>query len=157
MFFAVIALILSIVNFMLTFRDGQLVENARKLFSEVGTRIDSMREDDGEPGMVNWTKIQEKLANLETMIASEDNRALPSLDVLREDLEAMRDYSTERGSEMLRGTIETLRSVREQIAEDAPLAISQLRALTARIGGDNDSSRDDVSESPTESNAGDVP
>jgi hypothetical protein len=136
------ALIFSFAAFLMsgfvlfqTYDDGRLVKNFKVLTGETSKVFDSARKriQEKDRDGLQWDKIKDRIDRIETMIQSEDGRAAYYIDVLKSDLNMLRDYTTEKGAQALKTTTEALESARSRLGEDAEGAASKLRDLSKEI------------------------
>jgi len=134
MFFAVLALIISVVNLLLTW--PKLMQNTKVLVKEIEDRWESRPRDQDPAHSRLRDSLDGRLERIEKLIQSGDRRALPSLDVLKEDLQALRDKTAEKSSKWLSQAIDTVGAARDQLTEHGPAAAAKIRELANELKGD---------------------
>lgn len=115
--------------------DGRLLKNFKLLTGETTKVIDSARKNIREKKAdgLEWDKIRERVDRIESMARSKDSRAGYYIDVLKTDLEMLRDYTSEKGGDALAKTVQKLDAAREKLSENLPAAADKLHELSKEL------------------------
>lgn len=178
-FLSLAAICISTFVFLSTYDDGKLGEKLRERGSKLKENIQVLKDEtanalksrkeaepagegakasadakpaDSAAGDVRWDKIQERIQNLRKMVSEGDDRADSYLDKLRDDLAALREYSTTKGREALDKAGSELQSIRGSLKENAAEAGKRLKSLSEEIapGDGSDGSASEATEEPAE-------
>ena len=150
LFFSLVACSLSGIVFFQSYDDGRLMDNlsvvgaeARKVYEAGRGRFRS--EDEG---VMRWDKVRDGIDRIEEMVRNDDERATYHIDLLKERLAVMRDYTSKKTSSALADTMDRLDQVQVRLGKDSAEAARRLKRLKDEIsrGADFISEPDDEEE-----------
>ncbi len=157
LFFSLVACAMSGYVFMKTsgVSDSmkKLKENIKLVGEEAGKVIKSATDDSTKSGEttsekkegetakpsadakegVNWTKIQDKLKNLRTLLSQGDDRASSYLDSIKKELATLKEYAGEKGAETITKTIMKLDDTRDKMKSDTIGAAERVKELSESL------------------------
>lgn len=139
LFFSLLALIISCVCLLAIYKEGRILKNAALFMTELRQTVHDVRQQDAVSSTrngsewVDWKHIDQKLGELQQMVAEGDRRLEPHLDAFVEDLSTIRDYATTNSREVLDQTTERLRELRRTVHDQAPGVASLLRDKLIRL------------------------
>lgn len=135
LFFSLLAFGMSGYLLFQSYDDGRLVENFKILTTETSNVFDSARKRLQERNVdgLQWDKIQARVDRIEAMIRSKDTRAGYYIDVLKTDLDLLREYTNEKGAEALKSAGEALESAQARLTDDEEGAAAMLHDLREEL------------------------
>lgn len=151
LFFSLLAFLISMATLFLTWHDGRLVKNSRMLLDGLDKTVQTWSasrktgsaesaaapsaEAEDPAQAAGWARIREKIDQVRTMVDAGDDSARYYLDNLVEELGPMRDHASSATSQWVGQAVQTLQQTREQIRDNAPQAVRNLRALSESLSG----------------------
>lgn len=134
MFFAVISLGISLFLLLTSWDNGRMLVNARALWQDVKPTIDRINAEKTAAGSdVQWSRLQDRIEELQGRVARGDKGALYYLDNLKRDMELMRDYTTDRSARWFEDATRTLAQAREELQRNGPAAAARLKKLAEDV------------------------
>ena len=86
-----------------------------------------------DEGVMRWDKIRDGIDRIEEMVRNDDERATYHIDLLKERLAVMRDYTSKKTSSALADTMDRLDQVQVRLGKDSAEAARRLKRLKDEI------------------------